>query len=164
MSKNISATNLETMDPAEIIHSLSKLSFDAVQEAQPRQEPQTRFQITKQRRLVAWGNSTQSRYNWMMKAWRGEVKEKIKKIQNAWELMDKAGIGPQQLLTHSNTSTKLCRITNNMWEKPTPWQAKVRSRREKAVQEGILTMTINQSLDSTNTSTIWNHCCYQMGW
>ena len=35
MTEKFSAANLENMDPAEIIHHLSKLSYEAVQEAQP---------------------------------------------------------------------------------------------------------------------------------
>ena len=35
MSEKFSEANLQDMDPAEIIYRLSKLSYDAVQEAQP---------------------------------------------------------------------------------------------------------------------------------
>ena len=35
MSEKLSEANLQGMDPAEIIHHLSKLKYDAVQEAQP---------------------------------------------------------------------------------------------------------------------------------
>ena len=39
--------------------------------------------------------------------------------------MDKTGIGPQQLLTCTQTPVKLCRNTNQLCEDSTPWQTKI---------------------------------------
>ena len=44
MAVKFSKANLQDMDPAEIIHHLSKLNYDAVQEAQPDKKHRPGFQ------------------------------------------------------------------------------------------------------------------------
>ena len=44
----------------------------------------------------------------IVKVWRHEVIDNCKKIQNTWDLMDKTGIGQQQLLTYTQTQLQNC--------------------------------------------------------
>ena len=182
MSEKFSSANLENMDPAEIIHHLSKLSYDAVQEAQPDKKHRPGFRspykdgwspeaIAHQAHLRAlieirrhvfgyhkrrkWTSNSKyfnSDIKRIVKAWRHKVIDKSKKIQNAWELMDKTGIGPQQLLTYTQTQEQNC-VESQIQCVRNLLHGKLRSdlrlkiseaaaTREKAVQEGKLTKAI----------------------
>ena len=126
------------MEPAEIIHHLSTLSEDAVQEAQPDKKHRPGFRLPykdgwspeaivhkahlralieirrhvsgyhKRRKWTANSRHFSHDINRIMKTWRDEVIDKSKKIQNACEVMDKTGIGPQQLLTYTLTQVQNC--------------------------------------------------------
>ena len=133
MLEKLSATNLENMDPAETIHHLFKLSYDAVQEAQTDDDHRPGFRspyndgwspeaIAHKAHLIAlieirrfvfgyhkprkW--TSDSRHfsgdvKRIVKTWRDEVIDESKEKQNARQLMDRTGIGPQQLLTYTQT-------------------------------------------------------------
>ena len=179
MSNKFSAANLEDMDPAEIIHRLSKLSYDAVQERQPgkpgfrppykdgwspeaiahqahlRALIEIRRQVSRYHKRRMWTSNSRyfsSEINQIMKTWRDEVIDKSKKIQNAWELMDKTGIGPQQLLTYTqiqvqNSAESQIKCVRNLLHGKQRSDLRLKiseaaARREKAVQEAKLTRAI----------------------
>ena len=131
MSEKFSEANLQDMDQAKIIHLLSKMSYDAVQEAQPVKKHRPGFrslfkygwcpdamaqmahlralfeirrQINGYHKRRKWrSNSSQfsAAIRRVVKKWKQTVMGKEKEIENAWALMDITGIGPQQLLTYS---------------------------------------------------------------
>ena len=87
-----------------------------------------------------------------MKTWRDAVIDKSKKMQNAWELMDKTGMAAATADLHSNASTKLCSITcvmNLLHSKPRSdlrlQISEAAAKREKAVQDGKLAMAIKSN-------------------
>ena len=138
ISEKFSEENLQDNDAAEIIHHLSKLSYDAAQEAQldkkhrpefrlPYKDgwsPEAMAHIAHLRSLIEIRrhiNGFQKRRKWkanttqlsadikrMVKKWKQAVMNKEKEIKNAWALMDITGRGPQQLLTYSQLQIQHC--------------------------------------------------------
>ena len=128
MSEKFSEANLQNMDHAIIIHHLSKLSYDAAQEAQTRfrspykhgWSPEAMAHLAHLRALTEIRrqiNGFQKKeikgkqhiivisaeIKRIVKKWKQAAMGKETEIENAWTLIDIIGIAPQRLLTWSQT-------------------------------------------------------------
>ena len=94
VSEKFSVANLENMVPEEIIHRLSRLSYELVQEPQPKALTNIRRHIYGFQKQRKWASN--SRYfsqdlSQKVKTWRSAVMNKGNKLQNAWKLTDITG-------------------------------------------------------------------------
>ena len=154
MLEKSSEANLQDMDPAEIIHHLSKLSYDAIQEAQPDKTHMSGFRspykdgwspeamvhmahlralfeirrhingFQKRRKWKANGTQCSADTKRIVKKWKHAVMDKEKEIQI--QLFIEGQIVCVRNLLHGKLRSDL----------------KATAKREKAVQEGKLTKTI----------------------